>query len=93
MKFLVDAQLPGRLAGWLIAQGHEALHTRDLPEWRLAGRYAGQPRRCCTTNTLNGADVAGARQARPCPRADREERACPLIAFLSSATNTLVSAK
>ena len=32
MKFLVDAQLPGRVAGWLIAQGHEALHTRDLPE-------------------------------------------------------------
>ena len=31
MKFLVDAQLPGRLADWLIAQGHEALHTRDLP--------------------------------------------------------------
>ena len=32
MKFLVDAQLPGRMAGWLIAHGHEALHTRDLPE-------------------------------------------------------------
>ena len=31
MKFLVDAQLPSRLAVWLIAQGHEALHTRDLP--------------------------------------------------------------
>ena len=32
MKFLVDAQLPARVAGWLIAQGHEALQTRDLPE-------------------------------------------------------------
>ena len=31
MKFLVDAQLPSRLAVWLIAQGHGALHTRDLP--------------------------------------------------------------
>ena len=31
MKFLVDAQLPARVASWLIAQGHEALHTRDLP--------------------------------------------------------------
>lgn len=32
MKFLVDAQLPGRLAAWLVGQGHEALHTRDLRE-------------------------------------------------------------
>lgn len=31
MKFLVDAQLPHRLAGWLVVQGHEALHTLDLP--------------------------------------------------------------
>ena len=32
MKFLVDAQLPHRLARWLHAEGHEAVHTRDLPE-------------------------------------------------------------
>jgi len=32
MKFLVDAQLPRRLARWLQAEGHEAVHTRDLPE-------------------------------------------------------------
>ena len=32
MKFLVDAQLPRRLARWLQAEGHQALHTRDLPD-------------------------------------------------------------
>ena len=31
MKFLVDAQLPRRLADWLTQQGHDALHTLDLP--------------------------------------------------------------
>ena len=31
MKFLVDAQLPRRLAEWLTRQGHDALHTLDLP--------------------------------------------------------------
>ena len=31
MKFLVDAQLPRRLAHWLACQGHDALHTLDLP--------------------------------------------------------------
>jgi len=31
MKFLVDAQLPRRLARWLQASGHDAIHTRDLP--------------------------------------------------------------
>jgi predicted nuclease of predicted toxin-antitoxin system len=32
MKFLVDAQLPKRLAHWLTNQGYEAVHTLDLPE-------------------------------------------------------------
>jgi predicted nuclease of predicted toxin-antitoxin system len=32
MKFLVDAQLPHRLARWLQAEGHEAVHTRDLAD-------------------------------------------------------------
>ena len=32
MKFLIDAQLPSRLARWLDSKGHEAVHTRDLPE-------------------------------------------------------------
>jgi predicted nuclease of predicted toxin-antitoxin system len=31
MKFLVDAQLPRRLVVRLTEAGHDALHTRDLP--------------------------------------------------------------
>ena len=31
MKFLVDAQLPRRLALELAASGHDAIHTLDLP--------------------------------------------------------------
>lgn len=31
MKFLVDAQLPLRLARWLKAAGHDVVHTLDLP--------------------------------------------------------------
>lgn len=31
MKFLVDAQLPMRFAGWLTDAGHDALHTLDMP--------------------------------------------------------------
>ena len=32
MKFLIDAQLPRRFAGWLADAGHDALHTLDLPQ-------------------------------------------------------------
>ena len=32
MKFLVDAQLPIRLARFLQASGYDTLHTRDLPQ-------------------------------------------------------------
>lgn len=32
MKFLVDAQLPRQLARHLTAQGHDAVHTLDLPK-------------------------------------------------------------
>jgi predicted nuclease of predicted toxin-antitoxin system len=32
MKFLIDAQLPRKLVGWLQDQGHDAIHTLDLPE-------------------------------------------------------------
>ena len=32
MKFLVDAQLPVRLARFLQANGYDTLHTRDLPQ-------------------------------------------------------------
>jgi len=31
MKFLVDAQLPLRLARFLQSLGYDAIHTRDLP--------------------------------------------------------------
>ena len=31
MKFIVDAQLPRRLARELVAAGHDAVHTLDLP--------------------------------------------------------------
>ncbi len=32
MKFLVDAQLPRRLARWLCDAGCDAVHTLDLPD-------------------------------------------------------------
>ena len=32
MRFLVDAQLPARLARSLDAAGHDAVHTSQLPE-------------------------------------------------------------
>jgi predicted nuclease of predicted toxin-antitoxin system len=32
MKFVVDAQLPRRMALWLREHGHDALHTLDLPD-------------------------------------------------------------
>jgi predicted nuclease of predicted toxin-antitoxin system len=31
MKFLVDAQLPRRMVGWLTAAGSDVLHALDLP--------------------------------------------------------------
>jgi predicted nuclease of predicted toxin-antitoxin system len=37
MRFLVDAQLPRRLAHWLQDEGLEAVHTRDLPEGNRTG--------------------------------------------------------
>lgn len=37
MRFLVDAQLPQRLARWLRDKGHDALHTRDLPTGNRTG--------------------------------------------------------
>nr|VFJ65757.1 MAG: Mut7-C RNAse domain-containing protein [Candidatus Kentron sp. DK] len=32
MKFLVDAQLPRRLADWLRTQSFDAIHTLDMPD-------------------------------------------------------------
>ena len=31
MKFLIDAHLPQKFVGWLEEQGHDAIHTLDLP--------------------------------------------------------------
>ncbi len=31
MKFIVDAHLPYRLKNWLITNGFDTIHTRDLP--------------------------------------------------------------
>jgi predicted nuclease of predicted toxin-antitoxin system len=31
VKFLVDAQLPARLASFLVEAGHDAIHTTSLP--------------------------------------------------------------
>jgi predicted nuclease of predicted toxin-antitoxin system len=35
MKFIVDAQLPEGLKFWLIEQGHDVIHTDDLPNKHL----------------------------------------------------------
>ena len=32
MNFLVDAQIPRRMTGWLTAAGCDAVHTLDLPD-------------------------------------------------------------
>jgi predicted nuclease of predicted toxin-antitoxin system len=32
MKFLIDAQLPRRMVGWLTSAGCDAVHTLDLPD-------------------------------------------------------------
>jgi predicted nuclease of predicted toxin-antitoxin system len=32
VKFLIDAQLPRRMAGWLRSAGCDAVHTLDLPD-------------------------------------------------------------
>ena len=40
MRFLVDAQLPPRLARWLQAERHDAAHTRDLPKGNRTGDTA-----------------------------------------------------
>jgi predicted nuclease of predicted toxin-antitoxin system len=31
LNFIVDAQLPKRLAMWLRARGHDSVHTKELP--------------------------------------------------------------
>jgi|GEM_PF-6722926 len=36
MKFLIDAQLPPRLVGWLTTRGFETTHVAELPNCRTA---------------------------------------------------------
>ncbi len=31
MRFLIDAQLPRKMVGWLSSSGCDAMHTLDLP--------------------------------------------------------------
>ncbi|MEZ4829509.1 MAG: DUF5615 family PIN-like protein [Bacteroidia bacterium] len=35
MRFIVDTQLPPRLAKWLTAKGHETIHTTNYSEGHL----------------------------------------------------------
>jgi len=37
MKYLIDAQLPRRLAHYLRDRGHDVVHTRDLPQGNRTG--------------------------------------------------------
>jgi len=46
MKFLVDAQLPRRMALWLSETGHDARHTLDLP---LGNRTSDSEVIACST--------------------------------------------
>ena len=38
MKFIVDEQLPQKLATWLVSKGHDAIHADDVPH--EAGRLS-----------------------------------------------------
>jgi predicted nuclease of predicted toxin-antitoxin system len=55
MNFLVDAQLPRRMTGWLTAAGCDAIHTLDLPDGNRAtdqqvNDVADQQNRAVITN-------------------------------------------
>lgn len=49
MKFLIDAQLPRRLALWLVGEGHDATHTLDLP----AGNATPDSEVCAVADAQN----------------------------------------
>ena len=38
MKFIVDEQLPKKLASWLQTKGHDAIHADDIPH--IAGKLS-----------------------------------------------------
>lgn len=42
MNFLIDANLPPRLAGWLQARGNHATHVADLHALRAADKFLWQ---------------------------------------------------
>ena len=61
MKFLVDAQLPARLASFLIEAGHDAVHTSALPkdrDFRDGHLLASTPRRLLVVATGNITNAA-----------------------------------
>lgn len=58
MKFLIDAQLPRRLAFLLLQAGHDTLHTLDLPKKNSTpdeeiNRVAAQEERIVVTKDDN----------------------------------------
>lgn len=61
MKFIVDAQLPRRLARSIIALGDEAVHTLDLPaalseeDITLALEVIEKHKGCCYQRGMDGA--------------------------------------
>ncbi len=70
MKFLVDENLPPRLAELLAASGHDAVHVRDLnaasaPDSRIMELAAGGDRIVVSADTDFGALLAYARATRP----------------------------
>ena len=61
MKFLVDAQLPRRLAHFLGSAQHDALHTLDLPDGNATSDaelcdICGREQRVLVTKDLDFAD-------------------------------------
>jgi predicted nuclease of predicted toxin-antitoxin system len=70
MKFLVDENLPPRLAAWLNTLGHDALHARDLgatgaPDATLLAA-ARKSERVIITQDRDFDDAASARVMRLC---------------------------
>jgi tetraacyldisaccharide-1-P 4'-kinase len=56
VRFLVDAQLPARLANLLNERGHDAVHTTDLPDGNRStdtqiAKFADEQDRVVVTNT------------------------------------------
>jgi predicted nuclease of predicted toxin-antitoxin system len=70
VKFLIDAQLPRRLAHRLTEAGHDALHTLDLPAGNRTSdheiaRLADEQHRVVVTKD---ADFVHSHQLTGCPR-------------------------